>query len=180
MGPAGPPRLHHTQAAPAIEPTRLERGFRVQLPGRPWRLGGRIDVQEAGRIRDTKTESTRRNDPHDMRQLTMYGLAIRILDHEAPAEYIVDGLRLTPAGTENYEARRSTRGAADFQALIRLVDLVDAAAQRGGFLPAAEGAWWCSLKWCGWWDVCPFGARGRMGRPALATVVAAAKAEGEP
>ena len=35
----------------------------------------------------------------------------------------------------------------------------------GRYLPAAEDSWWCSERWCGYWNICPFGARGRSNRP---------------
>jgi len=36
-----------------------------------------------------------------------------------------------------------------------------AAIKTGIFPPTNPDSWWCSEKWCGYWDdVCPFGRKG--------------------
>jgi RecB family exonuclease len=151
--------LHHEQVAPALEPVAVERKFHVELPG-PFDLAGTIDVQEQARLRDTKTtaKSPSEDAADKSLQLTVYHYA---LSREGTAvesvhlDYLVRG-----AKTRKVVPLKSTRGTVDHERLLRLVDLAGRQIQSGIFLPCDPSAWCCSPRWCGYWDRCPFGARG--------------------
>lgn len=51
--------------------------------------------------------------------------------------------------------------------------------EKGVAVPAPPGAWWCSDKWCGYWERCPFGAAGRVGvrQPISSNVFLAPRVE---
>src|SRR5688572_18034717 len=68
--------VHHQQLAPKIEPVALERGFVLELDGFPFDLMGYVDIEEPGRIRDTKTSAKApQADAADTSdQLTLYDL----------------------------------------------------------------------------------------------------------
>jgi hypothetical protein len=31
-----------------------------------------------------------------------------------------------------------------------------------GLFPPSTDGWWCSKKWCGYWDTCPYGSRSQV------------------
>ena len=37
------------------------------------------------------------------------------------------------------------------------IDWVKLGIENGIFLPAPEGSWYCSEKWCSYWNICEFG-----------------------
>jgi hypothetical protein len=152
--------LHRTDLAPILAPTHVERKFVVKLDGYPMDLSGTIDIQEgAKRIRDTKTaaKSPSQGDADSSLQLTMYGLAAKVVDGVAPQEFALDGLVKTK--TPKVVTLKTTRTDEDYQMLLRRVERSIAIIEKGAFTPARPTDWWCSRKWCGYWDSCPFAAR---------------------
>ena len=155
-------RLHHTDLAPSLEPIAVERQFTLELPGRPVNLAGTIDIEEADGIRDTKTfaKRPRQVDVDRSIQLDLYGLAKKTLDGKNPRRIALDVLvkNKTPA----LQVYQTTRDDSDYQALLMRVDAVTSAIQSGMFLPTTPDNWRCSAKFCGYYDLCPFGRKQRV------------------
>lgn len=153
--------LHHREAAPLIVPVELERRFRIETGEFAYDLMGVIDVQEPDRVIDTKTasKSKTQTDVDTSIQLTAYHLAIEKLTGEPVTEVGFDVLVATKQ--PKFQPLRSTRSPVDhirlFNRVARAADVIKA----GAFMPAEEGAWVCSPKFCGYWDDCPFGRKGR-------------------
>ena len=152
--------LHRTNLAPSLEPTHVERKFVIKLDGYPLDLAGTIDIQEGTkRIRDTKTaaKSPPQSDADTSLQLTMYGLAAKVIDGQAPEEFALDALVKTKE--PKVVSLKATRTDSDYEMLLRRVERATTIIESGAFTPARPTDWWCSEKWCGYWSTCPFASR---------------------
>jgi len=153
--------LHHEELAPMIEPVHIEREVRIAAPNYPFDLMGIIDIQEQTCLRDTKT--TTKSPPQNAADvnvaMTLYSLAVKIIDGKAPATLRLD--HLVDTKTPKVMSQFSTRGPAEWQALLRRIEHIARAIEAGIFTPCSPDAWCCSEAWCGYWDMCPFGQKGR-------------------
>ncbi len=56
------------------------------------------------------------------------------------------------------EGSRELWAPAELDGWLRALDTVrvavESAYERLEFLPAPLGAWWCSARWCGYWERC--------------------------
>lgn len=168
--------VHHEQLAPTIEPEHIERGFKIEIEDGPYDLLGYLDLQEAlpeenergeevawHRVRDLKT--SRKSPAADAAaksdQLTCYSLAVAVLDGETPRELAIDTL-VDLKKEPKVVTQLTRRSDVDHQRLLDLVARAGKVVAAGNFLPADEGSWVCSSRWCGYYDsICPHGARGR-------------------
>lgn len=151
-------RAHHRRLAPRMVPVELQRRFDVDLDGYDARLVGYLDIEEAdGAIRDTKATG---KTPHDddaaqSQQLTMYAMAKLALDGIVPPELSLDYVVALKQRTD--VVRLTTRRSiADFNPLLRRIEQALHVIETGTITPAPAGSWWCSPRWCGYWDICPF------------------------
>lgn len=156
--------LHYDEVAPRIEPVHVERKWTLELTGSPYDLVGVIDVQESSIIRDTKTKSKSptKTEADTSLQLTAYSLAAETLDGKRPEVVQLDALVSTKE--PKYVALRSTRNEHDYGRLYRRIEHAVRVIEKEAFMPASEDSWVCSPDFCGYWDRCPFGARGRVRR----------------
>jgi len=151
-------RLHHREVAPNIEPLAVERYFKIELKDQPMDLVGRIDVEIEDGIKDLKTSAKSPN-AQEMRhgpianQLTIYALAKKIETGKIPKHLQFDYLVKTKK--EKYVAMPTERNQEDMDRIIRLLDVTIKDITAGHFMPNPNG-WWCSKRWCGYWDRCPY------------------------
>lgn len=171
--------LYHRTVAPRLYPTRLERQFIVKLSDRV-RLRGSIDVVEeritispealsTGDIeprksivvRDLKTSKKDylQSDVDGDFQLTAYGLAIKGLDGEFPAELWMDVM--VKGDMPRVQQVRTERDATDYKAFMRFAEAAATTIETGAFMPADSKWWGCSKNYCGYWNQCPYGERQR-------------------
>ncbi len=156
-------KLYHNIMAPTIQPAGpefIERQFDVALSPRV-ALSIVVDVIDtAGRAIDYKTASKPTKElPRDIRfQLWTYraGLAIA-----APARPVVAAVAHYIIGAKEPSVNELDAGepsASEMAWLIRALETTRGAMERayqsGDFPPAPPIAWWCSPKWCGYWDRC--------------------------
>jgi len=151
--------LHYNELAPGFDPEFVEREFRIHLPNYDYDLIGGIDVQESGNLRDLKTAGkTPAKDAAERNlQLTIYAMAIAALDSKLPNMVTLDFL--VKLKTPKVVICESTRDKSDFHAVIKRVELASKIIRSGVYYPATDGAWWCSEKYCNYYDLCPFGRR---------------------
>ena len=167
--------LHHSEIAPGLFPSHVERKFVLNVANFPYDLLGYIDVQESRQgphyafpnplditVRDTKTagKSPSQNDVDTSGQLTLYAMAVRQLDGVAPDAVWFDSLVKTK--TPKAVSMSSTRTDEDFRGFLLRMERACEAIQKGVFLPADPSEWICSPRWCGYYDGCPFGRRKRV------------------
>lgn len=152
--------LHHREAAPKIAPTHVQRYWRLEVTGTPIVLSGVIDVQEGSRaIRDTKTskKSPSPGEADNNLQLTTYALAVRQIDGAAPEKVCLDYCVHTKA--PKLVQLESKREDADYEHLLQRIWAAQQAIEKGAFMPAPLDAWYCSARFCGYWDRCRYARR---------------------
>jgi len=156
---------HHGEIAPAIQPTMVQRKItlRPDADKFPAEIVGIIDLaDEQDFIRDNKT--SKKTPPKDAaatsQQLTTYALLFRALTGRKERGVALDTVVMTEAGNVSINVQESTRDAADIEQLKGRMALTLAAIQTGVFPPTNPDNWWCSERWCGYWDgICPFGKK---------------------
>jgi len=148
--------LHREELAPVIKPVAVERTWRLGLEGYPMDLTGTIDLQEKDAIRDTKT--TGKTPPKDVadksQQLTMYALGARYVDGKLPKKLHLD--YLVHLKTPKAKTLTTERTEGDLDLLLRRVESAIRLIEHGSFMPCDPENWWCSAKWCGYYDQCPY------------------------
>lgn len=152
--------LHASTIAPVIEPKASERKWVVEMEGYPYDLAGTIDIETTdGAVRDTKTsgKTPAITAADDSNQLTMYSLAKKVCDGEAPTNLYLDYLVKTK--TPKVVTFSTTRTPADHEMILRRIERATEIIEKGAFIPANPTDWWCSKKFCGYHATCPFAKR---------------------
>jgi hypothetical protein len=153
-------KLYHDEHAPKIVPIApVEQFFRIELVGYPRDIVGRMDVQEAIDIRDTKTSTKKPNidDIEGSDQATIYTLGYKLLHGRMPEKAIFDYL----IDTKEPKALsfETTRDEKDIGKFFKRVERGLEVIEKGAYMPNPQG-WACSARWCGFFeDICAFGRR---------------------
>jgi len=154
---------YHEDVAPSIVPARVERPWVLHLEGYPFDLAGQIDLDEeisddlpTGRIRDWKTRkvSPVSGSADSSIQLSVYAMAKKVLDGGIPAvalDFLVDLRRGPKIVTQ--ESKRTER---HFRTVLAHFEAMIMALERGVFLPTNPDNWWCSERFCGYWQTCKY------------------------
>lgn len=158
-------RVHHSEVATLItKPVAVELPFRYAVEGLAKDVIGYIDVLEERNglaVRDLKTRSRKPDENAADRdiQLSTYGLAILAERGTIPSAFYVDTIVKRAKGLPEPFTQRTTRTRAELQTTVDRLRLTVAAMDSGLYPPTTPDNWCCSEKWCGYWDVCPFGRR---------------------
>ena len=149
-------RLHYAEIAPFINPTALQRKVEIEFKYLPYNLVGVIDVQEADTVRDTKTSGKSpvvdAADTSD--QLTVYALAVWVLDGRIPARLTLD--YLVDTKTPKTVIRETVRNEADFHPLMARIESAIKAIENEVFVPCKQGSYPCTSGGCEYYDTCKF------------------------
>lgn len=151
------------RVAPLMKPELVEQKITVRAveaspEGPAVDLVGTLDLSTLdGRIRDLKTTTRTKSkfDADHSLQFTMYGELYTAATGKAPTGFDLDQIVLLKKGPE-YKTVPTTRGPRDRAVLVARINALLAARKHGVFQPAPVGSWWCSPKWCGYWNTCPF------------------------
>ena len=141
---------------PNVQPVSVESKQLITMPADTPDLLGFIDVIDADDlIRDLKTSSKAKGQTFwdDDVQMTLYSLFYKAKMGRDPAGIVVDQLIERAKGAE-YKPVTTRRGSKDYQALLNRINAVLKGIKAGVFIPANAGSWWCSPKWCGYWNSC--------------------------
>ena len=159
-------RVYHLRAAPFAHPLYVERRVRLQPPPAvyPRGLVGVIDLatlRPAGEVvEDHKTGRAWTQAEVDSEHgSTFYAMLHKAASGKLPARLAINNLVLRPGREPLYVRLETTRSMDDVRRLILRLRSIRAAIDAGNFTPAAPTSWWCSEKWCGYWEVCPFARR---------------------
>lgn len=154
--------------APYYQPIEVERRFRIPVPRGTHDVLGVIDLiaevnnQAGRRIVDFKTGKRKKSaaTAAESLQLTTYAAGHMVEFGEPPADVRLDVLILKSgkktAGQVERQELVQQRGQADFVVLANKLNAMDKAVKEGVFLPAAEGAWNCSEKFCPFFKSCGY------------------------
>ena len=156
---------HAVSQAPDYQPTFVEVRTEIELPSSSVNLVGVIDlVDDQRRVIDFKTAARKKSqaDADDSLQLTVYAAAYHALTGEPSAGQRLDCVVETKKSVSR-QAIDTTRTAADYRALAARITAIQAAIDAGNFPPTSSTNWWCSKRWCGYFEDCPF-TEGRRGR----------------
>jgi len=149
--------LHARELAPVIQPTHIQRQWVIELDGYPVDLAGTIDIQEGEQsIRDTKTKgkSPVADEAEKSDQLTMYAMAINVLDGKIPDHVYLDFLIKNK--TPIVKTLSSVRTEKDFKPLLARIENAIQAIDKGIFVPINSDNWLCSQKFCGYFRTCSY------------------------
>ncbi len=146
---------YHKEVASATQPESCEESVTVPLENFPYDLKCVIDLVDDQRvIHDSKTraKSPTADEAHKSIQLTAYALAYRVSRKKQEK-----GLQLDVAvrtKTPKIVPLKTTRSNEQIGRLLETMTRAATAIQLGVFLPAPEGAWYCSPKYCGYYGTC--------------------------
>lgn len=150
-------QAHHEHIAPKIQPAKVQEKFTIETDA-GYGLGGIIDlVEESGIVADTKTSKNKYDADaiHRAIQPAVYDFAYEALrGKKSPGfryDVLVKPTKTKPAEAQQVEGRVTQ---ADRNFLFETTNTMHKALKAGVFLPAAEGSWWCSKDWCGYWGMC--------------------------
>ena len=148
-------RLYQEEVAPEIVPIEVEREFKINV-GLPLLLAGRIDMEEDFKVDDLKTAGMSwpagRIDKEI--QPIFYSYA-----HEKETgirpEFVYHILVALKTKAKR-QVQKITATDNHYQALFAKLKMFCKMLETGTFLPANPSSWWCSNKWCGYYDTCKY------------------------
>lgn len=103
-------------------------------------------------------------------QLAAGHLAVSALEDFAPSDVVLDTVKILKTKAE-IEPQREPFGRERHVAFLRVAEDVTRAWEADIF-PPRTGGWWCSPRYCGYWDRCPYGGGERTVYNAPAAKVA--------
>lgn len=148
---------HHEQVAPQLKPETVQETFVIETDA-GFGVGGTIDLVETdGTVADSKTSKSKYDEDAVSRaiQPALYDFAYEALRGKPATAFRYD-VMIKP--TKTLPARiQQVRGKVtgdDRAWLFDTISEMHKAITAGIALPAPEGAWHCSPKWCGYWGIC--------------------------
>lgn len=153
---AGYATLYAEEISPNYQPTLVEKKFRIETSGPA--LAGIVDmIDERRSVVDFKTSSRKKNqdDVDNSVQLTAYAAAHYNLTGDVAEDMRFEVLVENKSGHKS-QRLLTTRTDADMNALAARMNVISGAIRAGSFPPAMPGTWWCSKRFCGYADRCPF------------------------
>lgn len=144
------------QVAPKIQPVAVQETFTHETP--EYFLTGTLDYRESsGVIGDAKTSSPQRASSYQVNhrlQPAMYWWATHKTTGIEPTGFRFDIITRTTTRLPDYRFVEGKVTETDIEDLFYAVNRVHTADQAGIYLPAMEGSWQCTKKWCPFWDKC--------------------------
>lgn len=147
-------KVFHNDISPKIKPKTVQDAFRIETD-MGYALGGTLDfTDESEFIRDVKTSAKKYNENavSDSIQATMYDFAYETKYGKKAAGFAFDVVTKTKEPKYQFVAGHVSK--AQRERLFQTIKIMHSQINRGEFQYAAEGAWWCSKDWCGYWSLC--------------------------
>lgn len=148
--------LHGKTLAPKIDPIGVEVPFMVELPQLTHDLIGVVDIETTSHIRDTKTKGRAPQYQAARRSVQLAAYSLRSPGKSVALDYLV---KVRNPYALTVEAEVSDR---ERLVVLKRVEVATEVIKRGTFKPANPGDWCCSEKWCGYWNVCDYGAKDKV------------------
>ncbi len=153
--------LYADTTAFMIEPLTVEDRFLIDIPGVDLPLMGFIDCVEHGAL-ITDLKATSKSWPKNKIEVDMqpvfYTIAYKHLYSEQPSfRFMVHvALKRAPKLQQLTWQVTEPQEVALYARIRAVVDMLN----KGVFLPANPADWWCSPKWCGYYQTCKFVGNG--------------------
>lgn len=138
-------------------PVLVEHESAVAPVGYDYELYGTLDLLDFRMyLRDLKTvgKTPQIADLLRSTQMTTYQLFAMAADYPI-AKISHDYLIFRKKGVEAMPLEVEPRTKDDIRSLLDTYQQAVMGISAGIFLPAPAGSWWCSPKWCAYWDQCP-------------------------
>jgi putative RecB family exonuclease len=152
---------YHVDVAPQVVPVSVEREFKLSWPGVDWGLTGFLDLEEAdGAVADLKVRSRKlsKTDADTDLQAAAYLLARRAEQNPAPEFRFHVMTRTKRPAAEIVATQRTDRQLDSFtDRLFAAAAEIAWRTETDMWSGAVPGSWWCSQRFCGYWDSCKFG-----------------------
>lgn len=150
--------IYHAEQAPLIQPVSVEEKFHVDFEGGYPALDGVIDREtEDGAVEDDKFVS--KTPPEDDAltdvQLTCYDFARRVTK-KAPPKMLRKRFAVDTKTPKTVTREAPPRDEETIARFLRRLEAMMAVREKGMFIPAANGSWWCSARFCGYWNICSY------------------------
>lgn len=150
-------KAHHEKFAPSIAPETVQEKFLIETDV-GYNIGGTIDLTTVdGWVRDTKTAARAYDEDavQNSLQAAIYDFAYENLRGRRAKGFAFDVLikptKTIPARTQQVTGIVSQVAR---EHAFNAVQNMHRAIEAGVAMPAAEGSWWCSKDWCGYWSMC--------------------------
>jgi hypothetical protein len=148
------------KVAPRIQPVLVEQYKKIELPSCSHDLSGRLDLSTTEDFVDdfktgvkVKQQSDLDTDP----AMVYYNLAhVHITGRWPKAGRWHQLLDYKKKGPTIGKTLITVVGKPDVEVFLRRVNYMLGALARGDVKPATPGVWWCSPRWCGYWDDCKY------------------------
>lgn len=148
--------IYHKNHAPLVIPISVEDKFSVQFEGGYPELIGYMDlIEKEDIISESKFvgKSPTKGEIDTDVQLTTYDLGFRQKYGRKPQKLIKRyAIATKTPKTDTQEAPARADDVID--RYLRRLEAFMSALEKGLFLPATSGSWWCSQNWCGYWQDC--------------------------
>lgn len=142
--------------APNVQPIAVEHKHILEIPNCKPVIAILDCIDDKKNVRDLKFtgRSKTQSDVDNSLQLSIYAMAYHDMYNSMPESLCFDNLVHTKL--PKYVELKTTRTEDDFISVIRIINAVQDAINKEVFLPAPEGSWVCSEKFCGYYQTCKF------------------------
>ena len=146
--------LYRAEVAPGIMPKAVEQEFRIDI-GLPLDIAGRMDIQETARVDDLKSagKSWQPGQIDKEIQPIMYSMAHEYLTGVQP-EFVYHILVALKEPKHQIQTIKPNKQ--HYRILISKLAMMCRMIETGVFLPANPTIWWCSSKFCGYYNSCRY------------------------
>jgi CRISPR/Cas system-associated exonuclease Cas4 (RecB family) len=149
---------HWSFQAPNYQPKEVEVSTRIELPSFSRDLLCITDMRDTSdRVVDLKTSQKKKPaDSADVStQLTLYAIAFQHDHGKLPASLRLDVIVLSGAAPTR-QVLKTKREPEDLPPLVARINAVVDSIERGSFPPTSPTNWWCSAKFCGYFETCRY------------------------
>lgn len=158
--------VYHDDVAVKFEPETVEEGFEIQFPDADWAIKGYIDfVGEAqgllAELHDLKVVGKADNGIDSDPQATLYIASRYARDGSLPSfawHQVKKPTARTPASATLMTTQRTPVQINNYlERIAQVAREIEWRYKSGDWQGAVPGSWWCSQKFCGYYETCPFG-----------------------
>lgn len=143
----------------ALDEGWIERRVSVDLQGYPYPLKGYVDCLSDGRVITDLKHTGRRSIPEtdavDSQQMMFYDLLLRAVGEPTEGQEL-QYLWNHRGSIEPVSRHAPTRTEEELQMLLKRIEAVSKMLEADVYPPSSPDNWWCSKKFCGFWDQCPY------------------------